>query len=545
MSPNPSRWPLLLALSAGIAAMVVFWYVATRPSGEQVPAPGGVYVEGIAGAPALINPLFAPLNAVDADLASLIFSGLVRLGPDGHIVPDLAESWEVNDDGTTYTFHLRRGLLWHDGEAFSSADVAFTVRAIQDPNFRGDPSLAELFRDAEVSTPDPLTIAITLPQPFAPFLAHATVGILPEHLLAGLDADQLEGADFNQHPIGTGPFRLTHISVQAAVLESYPSYHLGQPYLERLELRFLRDDGELLTALRAEQIDGALFGPGLSSDDLAFIESQDYLASYEMHTTAYLVIYLNQQFDPFQDPAVRRALQHALDRPAVAQAALAGQALPMDSPIPPGTWAYRATPDAHRFDLAQAETLLDEAGWRVGSGGIREKDGKPLRFTLATNDEPPRVAAAQEIARQWGDLGIQATVITGGATELLQDVLMPRKFEAALFGLEVGPDPDPYPLWHSTQASEKGRNLADFSHPEADRLMEEARLTTDVTERVFLYQSFQEIFAEEIPILLLYSPTYNYVVDRHIQGVEPGVLFSPASRFHNVHLWFTETRHLD
>ena len=542
MPSSASRWPLLLVLGLGVAAVVGFWYAATRPSGQEMPAPGGAYVEGVAGAPSRVNPLFASFNAVDADLVSLIFSGLVRLAADGHVVPDLAESWEISDDGTIYTFHLRRGLLWHDGEAFDASDVAFTLQAIQDPDFRGDPALAALFREVDISMPDRLTLVLTLPQSFAPFLTHATVGILPEHLLGSLDADALYDGGFNQQPVGTGPFRLLELSSYAAVLEGFPSYHLGQPHLERLELRFFREEGELLTALRSRQIDGALFRPGLSADDLFFLESQSYLCRYELHTTGYLVVYVNQEFEPFRDPLVRRALQHALDRGAVAQAALAGQGLPVDSPIPPGTWAYRDAPDAFRFDRAQAEALLDEAGWRRGGRGPRQKDGEALRFTLVTNDEPPRVAAAQEVARQWAELGVEVTLAASGSTELLQEILAPGEFEAALFGLETGADPDPYPLWHSTQRGEDGRNLAGFSHAEADRLMEEARLTTDAARRVFLYQRFQDIFVEELPVLLLYSPTYSYVVDRRFEGMNLGVLVTPASRFYDVHLWFTETR---
>ncbi len=542
MPSSSSRWPLLLVLGLGVAAVVGFWSVATRPSGQEMPAPGGVYLEGVAGAPSHVNPLFASFNAVDADLVSLVFSGLVRLAADGHVVPDLAESWEISDDGTTYTFHLRQGLLWHDGETFDASDVAFTVRAIQDPDFQGDPALATLFREVDVSTPDRLTVVLALPQPFAPFLTYATVGILPEHLLGSLDAEALYDSGFNQQPVGTGPFRLVELSSNAAVLESFPSYHLGQPYLEQLDLAFFRDEGELLTALRSHQINGALFRPGLSADDLFFLDSQSYLARYELHTTGYLVIYLNQGFEPFGDVRVRQALQHALDQSAVAQAAQAGQGLPVDSPIPPDIWAYRAESDAFRFDQAQAEALLDQAGWRIGSRGLREKDGEALRFTLVTNDEPPRVAAAQEVARQWAELGIEATLAATGSTELLQEMLVPGEFQAALFGLETGADPDPYPLWHSTQGGEDGRNLAGFSHVEADRLMEEARLTTDVSQRVFLYQRFQDIFVEEMPVLLLYSPIYSYVVDRQFQGLDPGVLVTPASRFHDVHLWFTETR---
>ncbi len=541
-APNRPRWPLLVTLMAGVGALIAVTYLASSsPAGEELPARGGAYVEGVAGAPARINPLFATFNEVDRDLASLLFSGLVRLGRSGEVEPDLAESWRVAPDGRTYSFQLRSGLFWHDGEPLTASDVLFTIRAIQDPEFRGDPVLADLYRDAQVEAPNNTTVIVTLPSPFAPFLARgATVGILPEHLLAGLDAAALFDAPFNTQTVGSGPFRLAELALDRAALQSFDSYHLGRPFLDQLELRFFPDSATLLTAVVEDEVDGAFFRPGLDADEVALLDGEDSRRRTVLYGTAHSVVYLNPAVAAFAQADVRRALQLGLDRGTLIEQALGGQALPIDSPIARDLWAHESFPDAYAFDLEQAQGLLDTAGWPLGPEG-RARDGAALSFTLASSDDPVQARVAEEIARQWNELGARVTVETSGASQFVEDVLLPRQFEAALVTIDPGPDPDPYPFWHSSQSLGQGRNLVAFSNPDADRLLEDARQTTSASTRFEDYRAFQEIFARELPAVLVSTPAYQYVVPKDVQGVQPGLLATLGARFRNVHLWYVET----
>lgn len=533
------RWPLLVALIVGVGAIVALAYLrADEGSGDAVAARGGRYVEGVAGAPSSINPLFAGFNDVDRDLSALVFAGLMRLGPGGDVRPDLAQSMKVTPDGLTYIFELREGLLWHDGELITSEDVLFTVQAIQDTDFRGDPTLADVFRDVVVAATDERTMTMTLPAPFAPFPARAaTVGILPEHLLGGAGAALLADAPFNQRPIGSGPFRLVELSAVRALLEPFTAYHLGEPRLESLELRFFRDDAALMNALLTDDVDGALFRPGLAADEIALIDGDERWLRRPLHTTAYSLVYLNPAVPAFDSSQVRRALQHGLDRDAVLEDVLAGQALPVDSPIVRDLWSSVAAPEAYRYDPELAGDLLDAAQWPLGENG-REQDGQVLRFSLAASDDPTQVAVAQELARQWGELGIQVEVQVSGASQFVEGVLIPRAFEAALVSVDPGPDPDPYPLWHSSQAFGAGRNLASLSDADADRLLENARLTTSAAERAGDYRAFQAIYADDVPAVLLYTPAYQYVVRADVRGLSPGLLTSLSARFSNAHRWY-------
>ena len=533
------RWPLLLALVAGVGAIIAFAYVrADGSSSEAVRARGGSYVEGVAGAPGSVNPLFAAFNEVDRDLSALVFSGLMRLGPGGDVQPDLAQSMKVTPDGLTYIFELRGGLLWHDGELVTSDDVLFTVAAIQDPDFRGDPTLADLYRGVAVAATDDRTVTMTLPEPFAPFPARAaTAGILPEHLLGGAGAALLSDAPFNQRPVGSGPFKLVELSSGSAFLEPFTAYHLGTPALDSLELRFYRDDAALMNALLTDEVDGALFRPGLAADEVSFIDGDGRWLRRPLHTTAYSLVYLNPTVPGFESSQLRRALQHALDRDALIDDVLAGQALLVESPIVRDLWSSVASPESYAYNPELAGELLDAEQY-VLNDGRREQDGEPLRFSLAASDDPTQVAVAQELARQWGELGIQVDVQVSGASQFVEGVLIPRAFQAALVSVDHGPDPDPYPLWHSSQAFGDGRNLASFSDADADRVLENARLTTSAAVRSSDYRAFQEVYAGQVPAVLLYTPAYQYVVRSDVHGIAPGLLTSLSARFAGVHRWF-------
>jgi peptide/nickel transport system substrate-binding protein len=536
------RWPLLLALVVGVGVLLALAYLPSRSSGEARPARGGSYIEGVAGSPLKINPLFASFNQADADLASLIFSGLVRLGPSGGVQPDLADLPKITPDGRSYVFQLHKGLVWQDGKLITSHDVVFTVSMIQDPDFKGDPQLVDLFHGVDVEALGDSVVAMTLPQPFAPFLARAAiVGILPEHILGRLDGGEIGDAPFNQAPVGSGPFQLDQLTPESASLRRFDRYHRGAPLLDEIELRFFRDDAALLTALTNKEISGALFRPGLDRSAAEAIDKSPALVRRSLHTTTYSLVYLNQLVPAFEDDRVRRALQHGLDRNALIDSVLAGEAVPLDSPIVPDLWAYTGSPDAYAYDKEVAASLLDQAGWKLDGNVRRSSDGAPLHFNLEASDDPVQVRVAQELARQWTELGLQVEVQVSGASQFVEGALLPRQFHAALVTVDLGPDPDPYPFWHSTQATGEGRNLASFADPTVDQLLQNGRQTTSPSKRAAAYRQFQQVFAQLAPAVLLYTPSYQYVVDADVKGISPGLLLTGDSRFRDVQRWYIKT----
>jgi peptide/nickel transport system substrate-binding protein len=511
-----SRWPLLAGLVLAIVALSALWYATREGSGPQVPAHGGRYLEAVVGSPLRVNPLYTAFNDVDKDLATLVFAGLTRLGPDGTVLPDLAESWEVSPDARVYTFHLRRGVTWHDGTAFTADDVIFTWGALRDPDFKGEPSLGQFWQQVECVKKDDFTVVCELPQPFAPFLAHTTIGILPRHRLEGLSAEGLFIAPFNEQPIGTGPFILRALDSQRALLESNPSYHWGEPAIAQIELRFYSDYRPAAAALQDGQVQGLFLGPEASPDILAQLEQDKKLQHLASRRNSYTLLYLNTRMPPLDARSVRQALLYALDREAIIADRLDGRAQLADNPIVPGTWAYSDDVRSYRHDPQRARLLLEEGGWQINSRGVLEKEGEELRLTLLTDNDPERVAIGQEIAQQLRAIGVDASLQSRAASELVRDFLLPRRFQAVIYGWDQGYDPDPYPAWHSSQVQERGFNLAGYSDEYLDRVLNQARQTSDLEQRKALYREFQQIFAEEVPSILLFYPVYNYFVDKEV-----------------------------
>jgi len=549
------RWQVIITL-LGIALLgSLLGYLAFTFTTVVVPDVGGTYVEGLAGNSRYVNPILCQYNQVDRDLCSLIFNGLTRLNERGEVIPDLAERWGISDDCLAYTFHLRPGVLWHDGSPFSADDVLFTVEAMQDFHYQGPPYLAKLWRSVEVVKVDSHTVKFTLKEPFAPFLYYTTIGILPAHLLAEVPVESLPNDPFNLHPIGTGLFRVEEITAEHALLQANPDFYGPKPYLNKIEFRFYPDRESVLGAYEQGEVQG--IGRVLP-EDLAKVEAKAGLKLFSARLTGYTLIFLNLK-DPavpfFQDKLVRQALLCAIDRQRLVDRVLKGQGLVAHSPILPETWAYNNDVVRYEYNLERAKDLLFEAGWRNSTQSranrgeaeeednesVREKAGTKLAFTLLTDDDPLHIALAKEIAYQWEALGVKAmprTISSG----LVGEFLYPRKFEALLIDLDVHGDPDPYPLWHSTQAKGEGQNYAGFINYEVDKLLEEARCTTDSGRRAELYHRFQEIFADEVPSLLLYYPIYTYAVDEEVKGVQLGPMGDPSDRFRNVTEWYILTK---
>ncbi|HEY8491981.1 MAG TPA: ABC transporter substrate-binding protein, partial [Dehalococcoidia bacterium] len=408
------RWLLPAAFCLGIGGFLALWTLAA-PSGDgDTPAQGGQYTEAVAGAPGRINPLFAGLNEVDGDLAALIFSGLTALDAQGRVVPDLAESWEISADGRSYTFHLRRGVLWHDGEPFTADDVLFTIQALAAPGFRGEPELAAVWHDVQVTRVDDATVRFDLPAPYAPFLSATTVGILPAHLLGGLTPDQLFDAPFNQRPVGTGPFRLVELTDAGAVLERNTLYHGPPPHLDRVLFRFYRDYQAAVRGVVAGEADGVLLRPVVAEEELVALRSGGFQLLQAPRNT-YTILYLNTRGKLFTDPRTRRAVALAIDRQGMVADLLKGQGLVTDTPILPGTWAYREGLPAPEYNPDTARRLLAEAGWQPGANGVLTKsDGTPFSLRLLSNNDETRVAIATRIVEALRAVGIDAQLSVVG-----------------------------------------------------------------------------------------------------------------------------------
>lgn len=540
-------WQVLLVGIGFLIAAGMLFYMASTYTTEYRPAPGGTYVESVSGYPRSLNPLLSFYNDADSDVTALAFSGLTQINMRGEVVPDLAQRWEIATSGITYTFHLDPQALWHDGAPVSADDVVFTMGLLQDPDYPGPPHISQLWQTVEVQKVNELTVRFVLSQPYAPFLDYTTIELLPAHLLDGIAAADLPSLDFNRAPMGTGPYRISDVQVaegqiKEVTLKRFQRYYGPDSYLESVVLRFYPTDRAALEAYEQGRVEGVGEVP---PELLPQAWEQEELRFYTAPESEMAMLYFNELLTdtvPFAEPKVRQGLLYSLDRQALIDQFLMGQAIIPETPLLPGTWAYD-TEDVptYPYDPELALQRFDQAGWvRSDDGSLRSRMGQPLRFSLLVADEPQDVALGQAIADQWARQGISVTIeavpplVRNGALES-------RDYEAALVHLMLPGDPDPYPFWHETQYL-TGQNYAGFRHRRISEIIEAARITINREERLQLYREFQQLFMEEVPALPLYVPAYTHAVDVRTQGVQIGPLASTGDRFRNIADWYVLQR---
>jgi peptide/nickel transport system substrate-binding protein len=541
-------WQAALATLGIVLIFIILSQSVPDLTTVEVPVAGGTYVEGVLGYTDRINPILAPpmiqANPVEKDLSSLVFDGLTTLDQTGQISPCLAIDWEVSEDGSVYDFHLRPGVHWHDGAPFTAADVAFTVQALQDPGYQGPPALSELWRNVTVEQLDETSVRFTLQEPFPSFLYYTNIGILPAHLLSNVPAAELPTHDFStQHPVGTGMFQVESIAADRVILAANPDYWGAKPFLNRFETWFFGNWDDLLLSYDRGEIQG--FHPP-SPDNLADLAKLPNLQIYSAQSTGLGIIYLNLKSEslPFlQQTEVRQALLYALDRQSLIDQALDGQGVIAHSPISSILWAHDPSVRQYGYDPERAIGLLDASGWMDSDGDrVRDKEGVALSLTLLTSDDPSQTQLGQLVVNQWRAIGVDAKLQSVDGTALTE-LIRNRDFDAALTDIGLTADPDPYPLWHSTQV-ESGQNFAGFQNEEADVVMEEARFSADPEQRAELYRSFQQIFAEAVPSLPIYYPVYSYAVDTKIREVQISPLLRTSDRFRNIADWYAQTEEI-
>lgn len=543
------RWQIVLA-AVGAAIVGLVLYLVSNRAFAYRPARGGTAVEAVVGVPATLNPLLATQD-VELDVARLIHAGLTRPGDDGRVRPDLADRWTIRDEGRVYTFHLRDDAVWHDGRPVTADDVLFTARMAVDPGVATERHpLAAAWSLAAVRAVDARTVEFTLETPYAPFLDATMLGLLPAHAFAGVAPAELHRHPAStQSPIGAGPWRLdqpgglTAEHVRLVRFADHWEATARRPYLDGIELRLFATAADAVQALgrREAQVMGqvpaeALFRLG---EDVAQINAV---------RSGFTAVFLNPSKVIFADARIRHALSASLDRAAIIQGPdlLAGQGVPASSPIPPGSWAHDPSIPAPAFDPDEAARVLDAAGWTDTDGdGVRDRDGQPLRFALDVYDDPLLLAIARRLETDWGRLGVGVEVREQSQPNLVA-ALTTHAYEAALYAVTGRQlyDPDPYPLWHSSQI-EGGQNLAAFANARADEILVALRRTSPADEaaRRALYVEFQRLFAAEEPALMLYHPVYSIAkVAPALGGVQlPPLLVEPADRYRVLGDWFLET----
>lgn len=495
------------------------------------PAYGDLMIDGSIGdASTLLPPLAS--DAASAGIIGLIYNGLVKYDGNLNLVGDLAESWDISQDGLTITFHLRHGVKWHDGALFTAQDVLFTYQVMVDPKtptaYSGD-----YLQVKKAEAPDDYTFRVTYPQPFAPALGSWGLAILPRHLLYGQDITKSLLA---RHPIGTGPYVFKEWKAgQMIGLDYNPNYFEGRPYLNGYLYRVIPDMATMFLELKSGNLDRMGLTPLQYTRQTAYAKFDRLYKKYRYMPFSYIYLGYNLRDPRFADRRVRQALTHAINKREIIDGVLMGLGEEAYGPYKPGTWYYNPNVPKFPYDPGKAKALLAEAGWHPDSSGILTKDGKPFEFTILTNQgNDIRVRTAEIIQRRLHDIGIRVKIRTIEWAAFLKQFLEKGRFDAVLLGWNTGLDPDQFDIWSSTKTKPGELNFIGYKNPEVDKLLSEGRHTFDREKRRQAYFKFQDILAEDQPYTFLFVPDALPAISRRFHGIKP----APAGIDYNFIKWY-------
>jgi peptide/nickel transport system substrate-binding protein len=501
----------------GIAAALVCGVACAPPS--QPATAGGVVRAGFYTEPQTLS-LLGKTDANSEIIARLVTDSLVQYDARLELQPMLATAWEVSPDGKTVTFHLRRGVRWHDGAPVTARDVVFSVTKARDPATDAK-SLMSSFQDLlRVEAIDDHTVVAEYRTPYADFLEGWTVPIIPEHL-AGAEPDLL-ASEFARHPIGCGPFKFArHDPGREIALESNPDYWGGEPEIDGITFSIVHDESTAYQAVLRGDLDVIGVPPDIWGEARRSPDAER-LARFVYYRLAVWYVAWNENGKLFGDPGVRRAMLLALDREPFIENVLQGLGRPAATTYhPDSVWADPEIAPLP-YDPEEAGRLLDAAGWRDRDGdGVREKDGRPFAFTLtmpaSTQEIMSRIAAWMRHSLAQVGVRMEIDSLEWGAFLERRNA---GQFDAVMAMLTFSPIPDQHELYHSSSA-EGGFNFFGLSDPEIDRLLDRGRESFDREERLEIYSALQHRLVELQPLGCLFHLASPVLHDPRLQGLQP------------------------
>ncbi len=486
------------------------------------PVKGGIYREAILGQVKSVNPLY-PDNSATEDITSLVFSGLTKINGSRELVPDLAEKWEISADRKIYTFYLKPNLSWQDGTKLTTKDIAFTISRVQNPDTRSP--YAVNWNGVKYEVIDDNTIKFNLPTSYGNFLVNTTLGILPIHILESVKPANLRSYEFNQRPVGSGPYKLDLLEVDSTVINlvANDKYYVHEPHIPKIRIVLFQSSQEMQDALTRKQVDAISSVP---PGDVATIAKIEGVNNYKLGLPAYVGAFFNLRSPALANPDLRKALAYATNRQAIIDNILHGEAAQAYYPIPAGYSGFN--PSALKY-----ETNETKAQDYFNKSAVSKTN---LRMVTLNNSVYENVANA--LADSWRKLGLNIEVITASSVELQQNYIRSRNYDILLYGQNLGLDSDVYSFWHSSQVDDPGLNISAYKNPEVDKLLESGRLAKDSDYKATRYSSFVEAWAKDVPAVIIYSPYYNYVQSDAVKGFDAKKVLEPSNRFYNIYDWY-------
>lgn len=508
----------------------------------EIPSFGGSFTEGSVGSPRFINPVLA-ISDTDKDLTSLIYAGLLKADGSGNFIPDLAESYEILEEGAVYSVKIREDAYFHDGEKVTADDVIFTFGKIVDPIIKSPRAISWSGVQAEkISDRD---IKFTLDKPYSPFIEALAVGILPKHIWEKASSEEFPFSEFNINPVGAGPYKIKKVvrnggGIPTSItLSAFQKYSLGSPKIKTINLKFFQNENELYRAYKDRVIDSMV---GVSPTTARKLSEENYLANEASLPRVFALFFNQNAAAVFLNKEVREALNVSAPKQRIIDEVLFGFGKPLDGPTPSD---IADDIEMATGNLEKAREILSQNGWVINDDGVLAKKTKSgtetLRFSITTPDSPELKSVASILKETWKNLGADIDVKIFESGDLSQNIIKGRKYDALLFGEVVSDKSDLYPFWHSSERNDPGLNIALYANIKADKMLEEMRGNLDDEKEREDRESLVAEIKNDLPAIFLFSPDLLYIRPAKVKNISLKNVSSPSERFASIQEWFIET----
>ena len=514
------RFALLLLLLAVACTNERPLPTVSTTEDQNKPQEGGTLIRRLQGDVNTLNPVMAQ-NANDRYVAFYLFTPLIHFDAELQPIPGVAEKWEISSDGRQYTFHLNPAATFSDGSPVRASDVLFTLKKIVDPQTEA-PQIAGGFDQLDLKAThvvDDHTIVIAFKEAFAPQMTHFNdLLVLPEHVYGRGDFK----SDFTSRVVGQGPYRLVRrVQGKEILLERRPEYWGPRPLLQRVLFKAIADDNTAWNAMKRGEIDETQISTDVWAAESRRPELQRMIDFLRFYTLNYNYVAWNTRNPTLSDKRLRRALAMCIDLKSIIENLYRGTARAMNGPFTPDQWAYNPEVPVIEYNPQEAVRTLRSLGWLdTDKDGILDKNKKPLRIEMMiVGGNAPSTSFAQLFQAELKKIGVQLDIVTLDFGAFSQRLLA-GNYESAYLNWNLDPDPDPFPLFHSSQFPPRGQNFVFYSNPEADRLMEAGRRELDQTKRKLIYRQLHALLADDQPYTWTVQVSSKWALSMHIRDAK-------------------------
>lgn len=512
---------------------------------KEVPSFGGSFTEGVIGSPRFINPILA-ISDTDKDMESLVYSGLLRSTTDLDYVGDLASSFEIKEEGKVYNLVIKENAYFHDNTKVTADDIIFTFEKIMDPVIKS-PKRA-MWEGVQVEKVNELEVKITLAKPYTPFIEALTIGILPKHLWQGVSSEEFPFSRLNINPIGSGPYKIENVSTNgsgipnAITLTTFKKYVQGQPKIKSIVFKFFQNEDAMIKAYEDGSVENMVIRQSAGQEFVnKLVSTHDSIKIASLPRV--FGVFLNQNLAPvFINKEIREALEKSAPKQKIVNEVLYGFGNVLNGPTPSYTIDNKMDEPINTETIK--ESLLN-TGWKLNDNGILEKKTKSgtviFSFSISTLNDPELKKTAEILKEAWEALGASVEIKIFDASDLSQNIIKNRKYDALLFGEVVYNNSDLYPFWHSSNRNDPGLNVSLYTNIAVDKALIDMQTSTDKGANLIKKEFIVSEIKNDIPAIFLFSPNLIYINKGNIKNITMKNISSHSERFINIKDWYIET----